>query len=278
MAAPRDIYKLHGTGNDFVVMRSEHPLAHASWAEPLCDRHRGVGADGLLILSESADYDVRLRIVNADGSQPEMCGNGVRCVARYLVEHEGMPDELVVESDAGPRPIRVVSKGPGPWKVAVDMGRAVVAPPVELEHFGQIHRARPVDMGNPHAVVFVDELPSMAHVDEWGGWVNESHPIFPEGVNLEFVTETDGRLDVVVYERGVGRTLACGTGACAVAAAAWADDRVADAATVVGLPGGDLRIEKSGEKIWMTGEVESVFQATVDETWVEQRKRGQHGS
>lgn len=273
MPDPLKIHKLHGTGNDFVVLRADHPLASERWAAFLCDRHRGVGADGVLILDDSAAYDVRLTIINADGSRPEMCGNGVRCVARYLVEVEGVSDRLVIESDAGPRPVEVVSKGPGSWQVAVDMGPASIEErTTTLELGGSQHLVRKVDMGNPHAVAFVDDMPTTAEVDRWGRWVNDAHDAFPNGVNLEFVTVEESRLDVIVWERGVGRTQACGTGACAVAAAAWHEGRVDRSTVTVGLPGGDLTIERRPDSIWMTGDVEAVFVAEVDEEWVEQRK------
>ncbi len=269
-----EIYKFHGTGNDFIVLRDSNPLASAKWAAALCDRHRGVGADGLLILGEpEAGGDVRLTIINADGSRPEMCGNGVRCVARYLVEIEGAPEHLVVESDAGPRPVHVIREPGKPWQVAVDMGPAVVSGQTdEIELDGQSIEVRRASMGNPHAVCFVPIMPSLDVIDRWGAHVNDGHPVFPEGVNLEFVVASPGRFDVVVYERGVGRTEACGTGACAVAACAWHEHRTEAQSVIVGLPGGDLTIEQRGESVWMTGGVESVFRGSIDATWMNRRK------
>lgn len=271
------IFKYHGLGNDFVVVEASRWPAARDFARDLCDRHRGVGADGLLLV-ESLDPDedeahARMAIFNQDGSRPEMCGNGIRCVARHLVEEGGVSaDPLVIESDAGSRRCRTVDGNPGAWQVEVDMGQANVEPRVrDISVDDYTAEATLVDMGNPHAVVF--DRPSMATIDRVGRALNDAHPDFDEGVNVEFVEVVDAHsLDVIVYERGVGRTLACGTGACAAAVAASERNLCTGEGTVeVELPGGALRIRRKADTVWMTGPVERVFRAEVSDDWLATR-------
>lgn len=265
-------FKYHGLGNDFIVVdRADWPDQPRRVAH-LCDRHRGVGADGVLLLERLGaedDAQARMVIFNRDGSRPEMCGNGVRCAARHLIEQGWVDAErLVIDTDAGPRACRIVERGQGPWQVEVDMGPARVAEEhvsVSLDGFGADMIA--VDLGNPHAVVF--ETIDQARLDHVGRALNGAHPSFPEGVNVEFVEAIDAQhLRVAVYERGVGRTMACGTGACAAAAASiQAGHSRADAPVRVQLPGGALRIEQRDDYIWMTGPAESVFQGRLSADW-----------
>ncbi len=267
-------YKYHGLGNDFVVMRQADAPDADRWVRALCDRHRGVGADGLLWLVEPDDAAraaSRMVIYNRDGSRPEMCGNGVRCVVRHLVEVEGCdPDDVTIMSDAGPRRCQVTERGSGAWQVTVEMGAAAIAEaPVQLdEAFDDSFTA--VDMGNPHAVTFC--RPDVTTVDAVGERLNAGHQAFPQGVNVEFVEQTGPQqLRVDVYERGVGRTMACGTGACAAAAAAIAAGKCSAQAPVeVELPGGTLRIEVRDATIWMTGPVEHVFDGELTEDWLDE--------
>jgi diaminopimelate epimerase len=278
------IFKYHGLGNDFVVMRGrdlrdsagrESDLA--SWAGALCDRHRGIGADGLLVvtLSDDAESAARMVIYNQDGSRPEMCGNGVRCVVRHLVEVEGIAgDELIIASDAGPRRCRVVERNrpqeSGVWQVEVDMGPATIASGrVEFKDDDLALSLVDVDMGNPHAVA-LNASADAETLDRAGGILNSAHPAFPSGVNLEFVQQMGPqKLRVDVFERGVGRTMACGTGACAAAAAAI-DAGLCDAQAPVEveLPGGALTIEMRDGRVWMRGPVESVFRGELHESQI----------
>lgn len=260
--------KYHGIGNDFVLAEldtgQEELAPDVALLERLCDRHRGVGADGLILVGPLTDDGARMIIYNRDGSRPEMCGNGVRCVVAMLADAGvlAVGEEITILSDAGPRPCILVSGSPGSWRVAVDMGASVIGEkcaPIEVG--GEVLDWLDVDMGNPHAVTFMSPRPSVEVIDAVGEVLNGGHEAFPKGVNVEFVVDEGDALDVVVFERGVGRTQACGTGACAVAAAAWEQglrDRE-DGAVVVKLPGGPLEIEWRAGHVWMTGPAEHVF-------------------
>lgn len=260
--------KYHGIGNDFVLAEldtgQEEVAPDASLLERLCDRHRGVGADGLILVGALTDDGARMIIYNRDGSRPEMCGNGVRCVVAMLADAGvlAVGEGITILSDAGPRPCVLVDGTRGNWRVAVDMGEPVIGEkrsPIEVGN----HTLDwlDVDMGNPHAVTFVSPRPSIEEIDAMGEVLNGGHATFPQGVNVEFVVDEGGALDVVVFERGVGRTQACGTGACAVAVAAW-DQGLRDrdeGPVVVKLPGGPLEIEWRAGRVWMTGPAEHVF-------------------
>jgi diaminopimelate epimerase len=263
--------KYHGLGNDFLVVDAaawgERPIEHVIAA---CDRHQGVGGDGILLWAPApageSGWDVSMVIYNQDGSRPEMCGNGVRCVAA-LVAELGITagDAVRVLSDAGVRTCRLLGHRDHAYDISVDMGRAMA--------LGSSSCAAPggyalswigISMGNPHAVVW--EQPDLATIDRVGEWLNDAHPSWPQGVNVEFVRPSpDGGWDVIVYERGVGRTLACGTGACAVAAALWSTGRAPDGQpTTVYLPGGPLTIHEEGDALWMTGPAARTFAGIVD--------------
>lgn len=265
----RAFAKYEGLGNDFLVLdAAEWPAADLTpqLARRLCDRHRGVGGDGLLWVDRGAMAAGRvgLVILNADGSRPEMCGNGVRCVAAWLVDRGELAvgDALVVESDAGPRPVRVRAVRDGVAEVEVAMGRAAVTDAASVVDVGGAQMAvRAVDMGNPHGVVF-------APTDDPMGLVRAvtALAVFPKGVNVELVApEADG-FRVRVHERGVGWTQACGTGACAVAAAAVAEGRWrAGEPVTVRLDGGPLviTVAEGSWEVTMTGPARRAFAGTV---------------
>jgi diaminopimelate epimerase len=202
-------------------------------------------------------------LYNPDGTRPEMCGNGIRCVARYLVEHSGVESEspIVIDTDAGPRECQLTDRNESEWQISVDMGVAEVGGALDWELEDERRSFQKVDMGNPHAVTFgsTDEVKA----ERFGRAMNGiDAPEFPDGVNVEFVEVLEDRtLETVVYERGVGRTLACGTGACAVAVSGWQSGRVDRAESVsVQLPGGSLLIEEDNSNhIWMTGPVVASF-------------------
>ena len=270
-------WKYHGLGNDFILVeRAASEAAHLrdrGIVETLCDRRRGVGADGVLLFDRNVESaDARMVLLNKDGSRPEMCGNGVRCIVRHLVEEHEFSEPVVdIATDAGIRSCRWNRDGETAdrWQVSVMMGPAdVSAEPVEVddEDVGNFTFWR-VNVGNPHAVAF--EGASAETVDAIGRMLNDD-PRFPEGVNVEFVEvsgddTSEPRLDVVVFERGVGRTLACGTGACSAAAAWWYNHGgIRDGRGVtVGLPGGDLEIEVVAGELRMTGPVRSVFKGQL---------------
>lgn len=264
-----DFVKSHGLGNDFILVeRSISPTV----ARAMCAPRRGIGADGVISVEwsaaasgadETSTFDARIVIRNADGSRPEMCGNGLRCVVRYLEESRGLGGDegVVVETDAGRRTGRVTARGESAWQVEVSMGEVVLGDDVDVFGPDGPVSLKTVDVGNPHAVVF-DRAWDVDAVAELGERLNDDHDSFPDGVNLEVVrpTATD-RIVATVYERGVGLTDACGSGACAVAAAAW-DRGVAgghDEPVEVELPGGVLTVERRDGRLWLTGPAVRVF-------------------
>jgi diaminopimelate epimerase len=251
-----DFVKAEGLGNDFIVVPEPlraAPDRIAAW----CDSKTGIGADGLLEVTPVDESSVAMRYWNADGGAAEMCGNGLRCVALIAVELGLVAGPtLTVNSAVGVHPATVLPGG---------IVRALVGEPhafrtEELTVAG--HRVRPVGVGNPHAVLFVDDV-SVAEVADIGATI-ERDPIFPEGSNVEFVELGDSeRIKVRVWERGVGETMASGTGATAAAFAARAVADLGDTITVV-LPGGELLIEFDHAGAWMTGPATIVFRGSVD--------------
>lgn len=260
--------KMEGLGNDFVVLDDrvpgpggEFPM-DAERAKRLCDRRRGIGADQVLWLRKSkSKADVRMEIWNADGSTAEMCGNGIRAVALVLREGEPTRTEFDVETEAGLKHVAIQSATG--W-VRVDMGVPSVGErPEKIQAAGREFEFMDVNVGNPHAVIFV---PSLAEFTDWKvcGAALEKHSRFPARTNVEFVEarESGSRLEVRVWERGAGATLACGTGACAVAVAAVTRglSKAGKPLRVV-LPGGELEIVWNGlgESVWMTGPATEVY-------------------
>ena len=215
----------------------------------------GITADGVLFV-DTQTTPPTLVILNQDGSRPQMCGNGVRCVARYLTDVHGQERSLKILTDAGVRSCEVLEDG----SVEVDMGAARLDG--QLEYAGQSWSL--VNMGNPHAVCFLNQMPEVAEIDAVGARANLDRSAFPEGINLEYARIRGGHIDVIVFERGVGRTMACGTGACATAAAAWNDALVPNTPITVNLPGGPLRIAERNGTVWMTGDANLVYQGVLD--------------
>jgi len=273
-----DFTKMHGAGNDFVVLdglRDELPGDLGALARRLCDRHFGVGADQLLALRPSPAADVRMEIYDADGSEVEMCGNGIRAVLKYLRDH-GHTDreEIAVETLGG----IVRPRWVGEDRVRVDMGRPVLEPakiptrlgsgdgPVlraPLEVAGRTVEVSSVSMGNPHAVLYVDDVDA-APVASLGRAI-ESHPAFPNRVNVEFVQSLGRRrLRQRTWERGTGETLACGSGACAAVVASILNG-LCDREVVVELRGGELAIEWPDDRssVFMTGPAAEVFRGRI---------------
>ena len=265
--------KMHGIGNDYVVLdgiREELPPIPPLAAQ-LCDRHFGIGADQLLVARPSRTADFRMEIYNADGSQVEMCGNGIRAFYKFLKDRGHTDDDVIsVETLGG-----VVRPGwAGPDRVRVEMGPPVLAPAkipttlatgdgpvldIPLEIDGETLRVSSVSMGNPHAVVFVED-PDRVPVERWGSLI-ENHSAFPNRANVEFVTPLGrDRIRQRTWERGVGETLACGSGACAVAVVAMLRGVVDDEVSIE-LRGGELEIGwKGGDApVIMTGPAAEVF-------------------
>jgi len=274
--------KLHGTANDFIYVdaRAGFPGDPAALAPRLCDRRRGIGADGLILLlaPSNGEADCRMAIYNADGSRAEMCGNGIRGLAKF-VRDRGLSraEPLRVETDAGVMTICTHASVSGRVaRVTVDMGRPVwdgrripvaadgevVERPLEVD--GRRWAVTCVSMGNPHCVVFVDDdVAALALADLGPRFAR--HPFFPRGVNTEFVRPLGPeRLEMRVWERGAGETMACGTGACAAAVAAARTGR-SGRRVVVALPGGELEIDwRPDDRVLMTGEAVDVFEGQVE--------------
>jgi diaminopimelate epimerase len=264
--------KLHATGNDFLVYRSPTLLAPALVAA-LCDRNRGIGADGLLTLDAGRNGgDASMTLQNADGGEAEMSGNGLRCLA-FVAAQEHAGDTLVVDTAAGGRVVALErDAGGGVVAADVDMGPVTFDPAaigltapsaqdLEATFHGVTYHGDAAGMGNPHLVLFVDD-PDTARVTQHGPRL-EHDERFPQRTNVEFVVvEARDRIRMRVWERGVGETLSCGTGACAAAAVAHRRGLVDDDVTVV-VPGGELRVG-IGDTITLGGPVTHVFDVEID--------------
>ena len=264
-----DFLKVQGTGNDFVLVDGRETQADwAALAPGLCDRHFGVGSDGLLVMQESDRAPVRMTMYNPDGSEAEMCGNGLRTFVKYAVERGGVPAPdgcLDVETGAGVLRTTFAGGNGAIERVRIDMGAPILRPvrDLALRAGGQDIAVTCVSMGNPHAVHFtdipVDEYP-LARV----GPLVEHDAHFPKRVNFEIVNVlAPDHLRMRVWERGAGETLGCGTGACAVLVAARLHG-LAQAAAMVSLPGGDLSIAWDGDdthhgSVFLEGPAEYVF-------------------
>jgi diaminopimelate epimerase len=251
--------KYEGLGNDFVLVESDRDdVVSASDARAICDRRFGVGADGVLVIlpPSSTEARARMRVINADGSIPEMCGNGLRCAAVHVAK--AARGEIAFDTDAGLRRCAVGADG----SVTVDMGKIAVGEDVRLEVDGEAWDLTLADAGNPHAVTTREA--SRERVAIVGPRI-ATDPRFPRGTNVEFARFGGRTIDVVVWERGVGITLACGTGACATVAVGVAKGLArANEEHVVRLPGGELgiTIDDRGHAI-MRGPARRVFSGTI---------------
>ena len=258
--------KMHGLGNDYLYVYGEVPADIAELSRRLSDRHFGAGSDGMIYISPSGTADFRMRIFNADGSEAKMCGNGIRCVGKYVYD-KGYTDKthLTIETLSGIRTLDLQIRSGKVKSVTVDMGRTEVAGEIGLTVNGEVLRGIPVSVGNPHFVIFVYD---MDKVDLYGlGPLLEKHDAFPGGVNVEFVQVIDkDHLRMRVWERGSGVTMACGTGACASTAAAVSkgycrpDDPVS-----VELDGGTLEITiKSDDTAMMNGPAALIYEGETE--------------
>jgi len=272
-------WKMHGLGNDYVVIDNRDEKisgAHAvRLAKRLCERRFSVGADGLLLVSCSEVADAKMRIFNADGSEAEMCGNGIRCFAKYCYESGIVKkNEFAIETLSGLKNVWLTVKGSEVKTVRVDMGapnwERSSLPMVghgtcineDLEVNGETFKVTCLSVGNPHCVIFVDKVDDFP-VDQIGAKI-ENHKAFPKKINVGFVQVLNkNQLKVRVWERGCGETLACGTGTCAAAAAAHKLGKVANKVTVHVL-GGDLQVEVDG-RLYLSGAAEKVFEGTLFE-------------
>lgn len=267
--------KMHGAGNDYVYINCfevKLDVDIPELARRISDRHFGVGGDGLILICPSETADARMRMYNADGSESEMCGNGLRCVAKYVYDHGiATKDELRLETGRGILTVQIFANQGRAERIRVNMGTPIFepekipttlpgTPPVraKLDVGGKTLEVTCVSMGNPHCITFVDEI-----TDEWVHGIGpqiETHPAFPRRVNAEFIqvlSPTEIRMRV--WERGSGETLACGTGACASAVAGVLNG-LTERKVLCHLPGGDLELEWSeGGDVFMTGPAVEVF-------------------
>lgn len=272
--------KMHGLGNDFIVVAGEQQLPNnaAQLAVELCNRFFGIGADGLVYILPSAKADFMMRIMNSDGSEAEQCGNAIRCVSKYVYDN-GLIDreEITIETiGAGVQKVQLNVVDGQVATVRVDMGEPilqglqvptivdqdrVIDYPIEVD--GRQFRFTAVSMGNPHCVIYVDDAVNF-DLATWGPKL-ETHPMFPRKINVEFVTvKTRDYTDMRVWERGAGPTLACGTGACATLVASVLNGHT-DRKATVSLKGGDLFIEwnEADNHVYMTGPAQVVFRGSL---------------
>ena len=278
--------KMHGLGNDYVYVncfeeKIDNPPAVARFVS---DRHFGIGSDGLIMINPSKTADFEMEMYNADGSRGEMCGNGIRCVAKYVYDY-GLTDktQISVETLGGIKYLDLTVEDGKVSLVKVDMGKPeleadlipiiserkqVIDEPIEVD--GKEYHMTGVSMGNPHAVIYVDDVKGLDL--EKIGPKFENHERFPKRINTEFVHCIDRQtVEMRVWERGSGETLACGTGACAVAVSSILNN-LTDTRVTVKLLGGDLQIEWDREKdrVFMTGPATVVFDGVIDITEIKE--------
>ncbi len=278
--------KMHGLGNDYVYVncfeeKIDNPPAVARFVS---DRHFGIGSDGLIMINPSKTADFEMEMYNADGSRGEMCGNGIRCVAKYVYDY-GLTDktQISVETLGGIKYLDLTVEEGKVSLVKVDMGKPeleadlipiisereqVIDEPIEVD--GKEYHMTGVSMGNPHAVIYVDDVKGLDL--EKIGPKFENHERFPKRINTEFVHCIDRQtVEMRVWERGSGETLACGTGACAVAVSSILNN-LTDTQVTVKLLGGDLQIEWDREKdrVFMTGPATVVFDGVIDITEIKE--------
>ena len=271
--------KMHGIGNDYVYVNcfEESVKNPAEVSKFVSDRHFGIGSDGLILISPSAIADFRMNIYNADGSQAEMCGNGIRCVAKYVYDY-GLTDktEISVETLAGIKYLRLQVENGKVASVEVNMGAPILEPkeipvaveespvvnvPVEVK--GKIYHMTCVSMGNPHAIIFMNNVKDL-DIAAIGPYF-ENHTVFPKRTNTEFVEVLDrNTVNMRVWERGSDETLSCGTGACATTVACILNDKTENEVTVH-LLGGDLKIrwDREANQVYMTGPATVVFDGEI---------------
>lgn len=276
---PIKFSKYHGTGNDFILMDNREQTFRPTQEEVafLCRRHFGIGADGLMLVEPSDVASVKMVYYNSDGSAAAMCGNGIRCFAKFLWDKEILQEPTYdVETAAGIKTIRIMDHSDSTTsRIQVDMGPARYEPEtigIQVDHYPILDHTletprgditfSALSMGNPHAVVLVEDVDRFS-VSQWGPII-EKHSIFTHGANVNFTQVVDrDHCRVVTWERGAGQTLACGTGSCAAAAVLHKKGLIESKVTVQ-VPGGKLEIE-IGETILMTGPAVWVFDGCIKE-------------
>lgn len=273
--------KMHGCGNDYIYFNcfAQQVDDPEALSRRISDRHFGVGGDGIVLICPSQSADAKMRMFNADGSEGKMCGNATRCIGKYLYER-GIAQKPVVtlETRSGIKTLRLTVQNEQVTAVQVDMGAPILTPaqiPVRLEGeravavqaqlAGKLQTFTCVSMGNPHCVLFVDDVAGLDLERIGPGY--EKDPLFPEQVNTEFVRVIDDHtLEMRVWERGSGETWACGTGACATAVAAVLNGHCKmDTDITIHLRGGDLVIRYTGQTVLMTGPATTVFEGEIEQ-------------
>ena len=277
--------KMHGCGNDFVVLRHADLEAFhfdsaslPRFVRDVCDRHHGLGADGLLTYATLSGERLRMHYWNRDGSRAEMCGNGARCVVRLAWERSEVGSPLELETDAGTHAAAMLPRPPAPPWVEIEMGAPrwdgasvglrdgsnLLDTPLDLGA-GEL-RVTALDLGNPHAVVFVRDRAALAAVElEATGRALAEHPLFRRGANASFVAVEGNALHLRVFERGVGPTLACGSASCAAFAAATRLGLLTASAGSVHLPGGSVEVRADADgRLWLRGPALRVAAGTLD--------------
>lgn len=271
--------KMHGLGNDYIYIdctkNKNNIETPGELSKTLSDRHFGIGSDGIILICDSDKCDFKMRMFNADGSEAEMCGNGIRCVGKYVYDF-GLTDKtnITIETKAGVKRLGLNANNGKVSTVTVDMGEPIldmkkipVNPNngkfVELKVLDKDFIFTPVSMGNPHAITFINNLDSF-DIDKYGKIV-ESDSHFPNKTNVEFIEIIDrNHIKMRVYERGTGETLACGTGACASVVASVLNN-LTDRTVNVKLLGGSLNINYNEDgHVYMTGEATTVFNGEID--------------
>lgn len=279
--------KMHGIGNDYVYiydpeLKIKHPNYLASWVS---DRHFAVGSDGLVLILPSESANFQMRMFNADGSEAEMCGNAIRCVAKYVCDRGLCQDNpITIETKSGIKTLALTVANGQVVSISVDMGSPELIPAkipallptnyqeqecflnLPVESLGQTWNFTAVSMGNPHIVHFLKKPEDLDKLDlPTIGPALENHPLFPKRINVEFVAvHSDTSLSMRVWERGAGETLACGTGACAVGVAAVLNNKTKRAPINVKLRGGSLTIDwRKDNHVYMIGSATTVFDAQL---------------
>lgn len=273
--------KMTGLGNDYIYINCTDGLKLKNipeFTKRLSDRHMGVGADGLILIDKPSnpDSDFKMRIFNSDGSEAEMCGNGIRCVAKFIHDNNlSNKDKLSIETLAGIKRVKLIEEDGVCNEAIVDMGEPIFQDnnipydvyeafnkDLDLDVLGEKMRFTVVSMGNPHAITFVEDVDKV-DIEKYGPAI-ESNPIFPNRTNVEFVQIIDkNNIKVRVWERGTGETLACGTGACAATVASGLNGYTDENVTVT-LPGGKLIVEWGKDNhIYMQGPATKVFEGRI---------------
>ena len=275
--------KMTGLGNDYIYIDCTNGVKLKNipeFAKRVSDRHFGIGSDGLILIDKSSDdnSDFKMRIFNSDGSEAEMCGNGIRCVAKFIYDNKlSNKDKLSIETLAGIKQVKLIEKNGECDEAIVDMGEPIFQDKnipydvyeafnkdLDLDVLGEKMRFTVVSMGNPHAITFVEDVDKV-DIKKYGPAI-ENNPIFPNRTNVEFVQIINkNNIKVRVWERGAGETLACGTGACAATVASGLNGYT-DANVTVELPGGKLEVEWGKDNhIYMQGPATKVFEGFAKE-------------